>query len=299
MKILLIGGLGYIGSYLYGFLSKLGYEVNICDDIRRANPAGLLCKYPFNYDNLSSKELSSYDVVLWFAGHSSVQLSTKDPKGAIGNNMVDLLEFLKKLPTEKIKFIYASTASLYSGEVGLASESARVVPNGNAYDISKFSFDYLSPTYHNNLYGLRMGTLAGYSPNIRAELIFNQMCLSAFFNKKVYIANKDKYRSLLFLSDLAEVVSILLKIPSANPGFYNCASFSFSIESLGKQIANYFGAEIVELPSSETYSFQIDTDKIALLGFKNTKTFSDQIGFFAENIEKNKDHFRQLVAAKL
>jgi nucleoside-diphosphate-sugar epimerase len=295
LKILLVGGLGYIGSYLYECLSAAGYEINICDDIKRGNPAGLPCKYPFDYDNLSSRELSSYNVILWFAGHSSVQVSTQDPKGAIGNNMVNLLEFLKKLPSDKIKFIYASTASLYTGESGFSKETARVVPNGNTYDISKFSFDYLSPTYHSNLYGLRMGTLAGYSKNIRPELIFNQMCLSAYFNKKVYIANKSKYRSLLFLSDLAEIVSILLTQADTTPGFYNCASYSFSIEQLASTIANHFNAELIELPNSETYSFQIDVSKIVALGYAPTKSFEEQIDLFSRKIHENEKNLVHMV----
>ena len=287
MKILLIGGLGYIGSYLYHYLKSKMIEVNICDDLRRGNPLDLPCSYPYDYHGLTSKEFGNYDAVLWFAGHSSVSTAMADPMGAINNNMIHLIELLKKLPNENIKFIYASTASLYSGEDGYANESARVVPYENIYDISKFSFDYLSKNYHSNLFGLRMGTLAGFSSNIRTELIFNQMCLSAYFNKQVKVANKTKFRSILFLSDLAEIINILLKDNQADPGFYNAGSFSYSIDELSTIISSFFDAKIIALPDTNTYSFKIDTSKIASLGFKKTLTFDMQIRNFSEEIKIN------------
>jgi len=299
MKLLLIGGLGYIGSYLYPYLKLQLHEIDICDDLRRGNPSNLPCIYPYDYHGLSSKELSKYDAILWFAGHSSVIAAVDDPKGAINNNMIHLIDLLKKLPSENIKFIYASTASLYSGEVGYATETARVVPYENTYDISKFSFDYLSKSYHTNLFGLRMGTLAGFSSNIRTELIFNQMCLSAYFTKRVKVSNKTKLRSLLFLSDLAEIVTILLKNTKAEPGFYNAASFSYSIGELSNMISNFFHAEIITLPDTDTYSFNINTEKIASLGFKNTSNFYNQIEQFKNEIKKNEGILKTSVLKNL
>ena len=296
MKLLLIGGLGYIGSYLYNYLTSLGMQVSVCDDSRRLNPGLVPCHYPYNYNDLSAKELIKYDAILWFAGHSSVKVATQDPKGAITNNMTNLLDLLQKISSVDTKFIFASTASLYSGEKGLASESAKVLPNENAYDISKFAFDYLSQSYHPRLYGLRMGTLAGYSQNLRSELIFNQMCLSAHFKGKLNIANKTKFRSLLFLSDLAEIIKILLTEASPIPGFYNCASHSSTIGELGGHIADYFSAKIIELPDSDTYSFQIDTSKIASIGFKNTYSLRDQIDIFVNSIQTDDGKWRHLVA---
>ena len=294
MNILLIGGAGYIGSFLYDYLIKLSYQVDICDDLRRGNLANLPIKYPYDYHGLLSREIINYDIILWFAGHSSVQSSNQDKLGAIDNNMRNLTSFLQKIPNERTKFIYASTASLYTGCKIPTAEDSKIVPYENAYDISKFSFDYLARSYHKNIFGLRMGTLSGFSKNLRSELIFNQMSINARFKGSLNVANKLKMRSILFLSDLAEILNILIEDDKIEPGFYNCASFSLSIGELGSQIASFYKANIIHLPDSDTYSFAIDTEKIYKIGYQNTKSLNDNIVEFSKNMEANKKYFESL-----
>lgn len=284
MNILLIGGNGYIGSYLNFYLKKKGYKVDICDQYPMNKSS--VCIYPFSYTGITSKDLAKYNAVLWFAGHSSVSQSNADPIGALNNNMVNLIDFLKKLPNENILFIYASTASLYSGLRGPVKEDMQILPYENSYDISKFSFDYLAKRFHSKIIGLRMGTLAGFSPNLRPELIFNSMVLNAYLNNEVKVANKKKIRSILFLSDLAEIVNLFLTSKKISPGHYNCASFTFSIDELGEKIANYFGAKVKYLPDSPTYSFSVDTLKIKKMGFRKTFTFNEQIKNFINDVKK-------------
>jgi nucleoside-diphosphate-sugar epimerase len=132
-----------------------------------------------------------------------------------------------------------------------------------------------------------MGTLAGFSSNIRPELIFNSMTLNAIFKKRINVANGDKLRSILFLSDLAEIIKIFLTAKKIIPGFYNATSYTFSIGELGDKIAKIFGAKINLLPDSETYSFSADNEKIKLLGFKVTMTFEDQVKKFVSDVESN------------
>lgn len=286
MNILLVGGMGYIGSYLYTYLTNLGFKVDICDHTRNKN-SDLRIAYPYNYNALTSKDLTKYKAILWFAGHSSVSEANADPIGALNNNMINLIDFLKKIPNEETLFIYASTASLYTGAPGPTKEDARILPYENAYDISKFSFDYLAQRFHKNLIGLRMGTLAGFSSNIRPELIFNSMVLNAIFQKKIYMANKNKLRSILFLSDLAEIIKIFLTAKEINPGFYNASSYTFSIGELGNKIAKIFDATISLLPDSETYSFSVNNEKIKSLGFKVTMSLEDQVKKFVADVQSS------------
>lgn len=286
MNILLVGGLGYIGTYLNEYLLNLGFVVDICDHSKNLNSgSNINVKYPYNYSGLTAKDLSQYDCILWFAGHSSVSESNTDPIGALNNNMINLIDFLKKIPNENTLFIYASTASLYTGVEGPSREDAKVVPYENAYDISKFAFDYLAPRFHKKIIGLRMGTLSGYSAKMRPELIFNSMMLNACFKGEVKVANKEKIRSILFLSDLAEIIKILLTKSISSFGFYNASSYTFTIGEISEKISNHLNARIIELPKSDTYSFSIDNSKIKSLGFKNTLSFDEQMEKFIANVK--------------
>lgn len=292
MKILLIGGCGYIGTYLHERLNSSTFDITVCDLLRRGNPLGIKL-IECDYASLDSKFLKQFDAVVWFAGHSSVQQSKLDPQGAIANNCLNLFALAKKISC-KTKFIYASSGSLYSTKQAdlykPAKENELVkIPYQNAYDISKFAFDYLAENFLENYYGLRMGTISGYSPNIRCELVFNAMNLSAVLNGKVHVKNKESFRSILFLDDLYLLIEkILLENPE--PGIYNAGSVSSTIGEFAKEIAKTWNADVIDEGDSETYSFILDNSKMnSLIGHSlMDKNISNRSEEFIEKCKKIK-----------
>jgi UDP-glucose 4-epimerase len=95
-NILLVGGCGYIGTFLYSKLLDSDCSVVVCDNLRRSNPlkVDVINK---DYADLNELELINYDAVLWFAGHSSVPISTIDPEGAIKNNCLNIWKLQKNV----------------------------------------------------------------------------------------------------------------------------------------------------------------------------------------------------------
>jgi len=263
LKILLIGGCGYIGCYLYQRLERAGFAVTVVDQLKRGNPLGLSV-IEDDYADLHNDFLLQFDAVLWFAGHSSVGQSIADPDGAVANNCLNLFSFAKRLP-EHTKLIYASSGSLYSTKnapVVPASESSLAsIPSQNAYDISKFAFDYLSNSFLSNFFALRMGTLAGFSPNLRPELVFNAMNIAAVSTGRVHLKNSDSHRTILFLSDLWALVYKLL-ITKQQSGVYNVGSLSFKMGELAHGIASTWNAQVMYEGDSDTYSFLLDTTRM-------------------------------------
>lgn len=262
-NVLLIGGCGYIGCYLYQCLVGAGFAVTVVDQLRRGNPLGVPVIHD-DYANLPEDLLCSFDSVLWFGGHSSVSQSMADPDGAIANNCLNLFSFAKRLQA-RTKLIYASSGSLYSTRLPAvvpASESSLTsIPSQNAYDISKFAFDYLAKNFLLNFYALRMGTLSGYSPNLRSELVFNAMNIAAVTTGRVHLKNSDSYRTILFLSDLWALVRKLLTTQQ-EPGVYNAGSLSFKMGELAYGVAATWGAQVLFEGDSDTYSFLLDTTRM-------------------------------------
>ncbi len=265
-KILIVGGCGYIGSFLRGkMLKDFNYEVDVCDRLERGNPDQIFVKY-HNYEEMTCDQISEYSSVLWFAGHSSVQMAIADPEGAINNNCLNLFNFAKKINTDKTKFIYASTGSLYSqlnnNDIKPTKETELIhIPDQNPYDISKFAFDYMATHFLKNFYAIRMGTLAGYSKNIRPELLFNAMNISASQNGVLYLKNKDSFRTILLLDDLWLLIKALIEDDHPS-GVYNAGSFSGKIGFFAEKIAKLWGAKIIDEGVSKTYSFLLDIEKM-------------------------------------
>ena len=254
-RVLLIGA-GYIGAYLAQRLRQDGVALRVCD--RQDLPGVDLA---LDYDLLSAAQLAPFSHVLWFAGHASVAQSVADPLAAARNNCTHLFELAQRLAAHT-HFIYASTASLYSSDAmaprpALASDL--IHPGSNAYDTSKFAFDYLAKGFLRGFTGLRMGTLCGFSPRLRPELIFNQMNITALRDKVVRVANPERHRSILFLSDLYQVVRACLALPQAVNGFLNLASLNLSIGEIAQRIAHHHQVPVQTMPDSPTYSFNMDT----------------------------------------
>ncbi|KQW99914.1 hypothetical protein ASC94_30725 [Massilia sp. Root418] len=263
-RVLLIGGCGYIGSYMYAQLRDAGFSMTVVDHLTRGNPANVPDVLVADYDSLSAEFLQPFDAVVWFGGHSSVGQSVQDPKGALANNCLNLFNFAKKLRPET-KLIYASSGSLYSTKAANTAPSSEAslaaIPSQNPYDISKFAFDYIAQNFLQNFYALRMGTLSGYSPNVREELVFNSMNLAAVRSGQVRLMNSESNRTILFLSDLAVLVKKLLQTRQ-QPGIYNAGSYSFKMGELAHAVAMSWNAQVLYQGDSETYSFLLDTTKM-------------------------------------
>ena len=265
--ILLVGGMGYIGSYLAERLTAEGQRFDICDLGWRGFPAGQTL-FRQDYATLTPETLARYRLVFWFGGHSSVGAALRDPQGALTNNCVHLLS-LRRAMRPDATLVYASTGSLYSRpapvgaaeEVGESREDDRIVADTNSYDISKFCFDYMAQGFLTKFIGLRLGTVSGYSPNLRQELIFNAMNLSAIRDKRVRLANPKAARSILFLSDLFKVVRVCIDRPDLPDGFYNLASVTQTVGEIARSIARFHDVPVEPIPDTLTYSFRLSTQK--------------------------------------
>lgn len=285
-KSVLVIGNGYIGSYLAIAIRKAGHKVSILDHATGHSTRADVITKP--YQSLSRDELAQYDSIMWFAGHSSVPLSIGDPVGAVRNNATDLFELLLKKPAET-KLIYASSASVYSGSTqGLKSSEDEPIANSvNVYDASKIAFDAMTAHVGENVTGLRMGTVSGWSPRLRSELIFNAMNLSAMTSGTVRIANAEASRSILFLEDLTDFILKAIWLPDL-PKVINCGSYNISIGDLGMQIAEFHNARIERLPNSETYSFRLDFNLFkSYVGSKSEISIADRCKDFIQKVSQN------------
>ena len=194
-RILLVGGCGYIGSFLDAELREAGYDVDICDFLLRGLPSHeFLPLFPTSHTNITTALIREYDIVLWFAGKSNVKAAEDDPQGALSENCIHLADLRRRMRPDA-RLIYASSASLYSQSLGDKTEPRwsdedDVIGHGiTAYDRSKACMDSLTVVFFDNTVALRMGTLCGYSPNLRPELVFNAMCLSALRERVVRVDN--------------------------------------------------------------------------------------------------------------
>jgi nucleoside-diphosphate-sugar epimerase len=94
-KVLIIGGCGYIGSSLFNFLQNKGLNVDTID-LEWFGNHSVHKNINLDYKSLTKDFLSKYDSIVLLAAHSSVRMCENAMMPAFKNNVVTLLNFLKK-----------------------------------------------------------------------------------------------------------------------------------------------------------------------------------------------------------
>ena len=153
MKILVTGGLGYIGSHTVVALQNAGFEVIIIDNLSNASVivlegiTAITGKTPvFENLDLRSKDRlreffrnhSGIDGVIHFAAFKSVGESVKQPLLYYENNVVALTCLLRELTKKECNFIFSSSCSVY-GEAGASpvTEDSPLQPAESPYGSTK------------------------------------------------------------------------------------------------------------------------------------------------------------------
>lgn len=128
MKILLTGGVGYIGSHTIIELDKAGHSVVVVDNLVNSNPESLRRvakiigkEIPFYKVDIRDKEAlikvfdeNSFDAVIHFAGLKAVGESVSKPLEYYHNNMTGTFILLDVMRHHNCKnIIFSSSATVY------------------------------------------------------------------------------------------------------------------------------------------------------------------------------------------
>lgn len=253
--ILLLGGCGYIGSAVHYYL-KDKYTVDTVD-----------LEWFGNYNNpknikedfatLTSEFLDYYDVIFHTASNSSVPLC-KDIYDSFDNNVIKFLALTKKL--KKQKFIYASSSCVYVESDGTPKVETELSPPTDGLTLSKTTIDNIMPLLDVEYYGLRFGSVNGWAPNMRTDLMINSMTTSALRKGEVNVFNAHAHRPIVSTQDIARSIEAIIESDDKR-GIYNVASFNLNIGEIGKRVADYNRVPLVDKGTSLTYDFTISSEK--------------------------------------
>jgi nucleoside-diphosphate-sugar epimerase len=186
---------------------------------------------------LTEEEVAPYDQVIFLAGLSNDPMAEFSPSlNFIANaSAPSYLAYICKRAGVK-RFIYAGSCSVYGYSVNeLNTESSPAVSN-YPYGISKLQGEQaalmmMSPEF--SVICFRKGTVSGYSPRMRLDLIVNTMFKSAMVDGEIYVSNPSIWRPILSLVDC---VNGYIRAVEANPeisGVFNLASGNYTVGEVG------------------------------------------------------------------
>ena len=138
MKLLITGGLGYIGSHVVLHAQRAGYEVVVVDDLSTGLPSRVDCQV-VDVDLASEKALPAlqnlmhehrFDAVIHLAARKQVGQSVEQPERYFKDNIGGLANLLLAMKEAGItKLVFSSSAATYGiPDVELVPEDYQGVP---------------------------------------------------------------------------------------------------------------------------------------------------------------------------
>jgi nucleoside-diphosphate-sugar epimerase len=253
MHVLVTGGAGYIGLELCRQLLERGDSVRVVDRFffgdaalrgLRERSDGRLTAIPGDLRAFDDAWLEGIDAVSHLAGLSNDPTAEYNPDANWQMNAIATEQLAEACKRRGIaRFVFGSSASLYDGiGPGMFDERTAVQPRG-AYSLSKkyaedallrLADDRFAPTI------LRQGTVYGWSPRMRFDLVVNTFLKDAVMVGKLYLHGGGwQWRPLVDVSDVARahVVCLAASLDTVRGEIYNVMQENYQVRQLAMLVA--------------------------------------------------------------
>ena len=273
MKVLVVGGAGYLGCVLVNELLERGYAVRVFDrlffgegglhevrdrlelmvgDVRQMDPA----------------VLEGVDAVINLAGLSNDPTAEYNPQANYQMNTV-AAESLARLCQERgiRRHVLASSCSIYDVGVGtqekdiLLDEDSPVAPKA-AYSSSKYLAEKAVLGLKDPRFSpvvLRMGTLFGFSPRMRYDLVINTFVKDVLSRGHMTLFyGGEMWRPLVAVKDAARAYILCLEAPEEKVSgqIFNVVYDNLRISEASLRVRETFTALSINAQVKVDYSYR-------------------------------------------
>ena len=307
MKILLAGGAGYIGSVLAPALIDHGYDVEVIDALwfgcHLPKEVKVIDKELFE---CKKEDFDGYDQVIFLAGLSNDPMAEFNPaKNFVDNGALPSYLAYKAKKSGVKRFIYASSCSVYGYTVDRLYDEESPTVSNYPYGISKLQGErgVLQMQDENfSVIAIRQGTISGFSPRMRFDLIVNTMFKTAVVEKKIMVSNPSIWRPVYDIRDAANAFVRAVQANYSINGVFNATSDNYTVGQVAdlvkyeveKKTGDKIKLDIKNIQDFRNYKVSIDKAK-TYLGFQPLYTIKDIIDNLFDHIDSfgdfEKDEF--------
>jgi UDP-glucose 4-epimerase len=244
MKILVVGGAGYIGSVCAQLLLDGGHEVTIFDNLSEGHRAAIDSRAEFIKCDLEDRESVERllvrrqpEAVMHFAANALVGESMENPSKYFRNNVangVNLLDAMIAAGARKL--IFSSTCAIFGPPDRVPIDESMPARPINPYGESKLAFEKILRWY-DEIHGLKFVSLRyfnaagasekfGEDHRVETHLIPNVLKVALGEKTQVEIFGTDYetpdgtcIRDYIHIIDLAQ--AHILALDASQSGYYN------------------------------------------------------------------------------
>ena len=283
MSIIVTGGGGYIGTVLVDKLLKMNKKVKVIDTFWFGNYLKKnknLTVIKKSIHDCSIKDLRGIKTIFHLASVANDPASNLDPKltweiSCIGT--LKLCELAKKVKIQK--FIFASSGSVYGiKKERNVHEDLQLLPISD-YNKTKMIAEKVIENYKNdfNCYMIRPGTVFGYSPRMRLDLMINILTFHALTKNKITVFGGSQIRPYIHIDDMTDLYLFFLN-KKIKPGVYNASTGNLSALKTACQIKKIIpGCKIEIKESNDPRSYRLSNKKVISAGFRFKKSLFEGI----------------------
>lgn len=298
MKLLIAGGAGYIGSHLIPKLLDRSYEVDVVDLLWFGNhlPDQIKVQQKDIFD-LSVEDLKGYDQVIFLAGLSNDPMAEFSPSTNFISNAAApaYLGYIAKRAGVS-RYIYAGSCSVYGYTIDELYDEESPTICSYPYGISKLQGEQASIQMIDDDFSViafRQGTVSGYSPRMRFDLVVNTMFKAAMTTGKVTVNNPAIWRPILSIDDAVSAYIRAIEASYKISGIFNIASGNFTVGELGDIVKEVLEEEFdkhidLEIKHIEDFrNYKVTVEKaITTLSFKPKHSVENIVRSLIENLSK-------------
>lgn len=289
MRVLITGGAGYVGSVLVRLLIDRGHLVRVVDSgffgLEHVDARAELI-----YGNILDFDpewLDGIEAVIHLAGLSN------DPMAAFSPSLNYLLNAGGAAIVAQAakdagvrRFVFGSTCSVYGLDDGEPLTEEHPTSPPFPYAISKLMAERQLECLTDDTFRpiiLRKGTVVGWSPRMRFDLVTNTMVKTALVEGKIVVHNPRLWRPLIDVEDAGNAYRRALEADLEITGIFNIAGRNFTLDELGTIVADGLRKVGIDVAvhtenRADVRSYRVATDKAAkVLGFHSTKPMSQTV----------------------
>ena len=297
MKILLAGGAGYIGSVLAPALIDHGYDVEVIDALwfgcHLPKEVKVIDKELFE---CKKEDFDGYDQVIFLAGLSNDPMAEFNPaKNFVDNGALPSYLAYKAKKAGVKRFIYASSCSVYGYTVDRLYDEESPTVSNYPYGISKLQGERGVLQMQDDSFSviaIRQGTISGFSPRMRFDLIVNTMFKSAVVEKKITVSNASIWRPVYDIRDAANAFVRAVQANYSINGVFNATSDNYTVGQVAdlvkyeveKKTGDKIKLDIKNIQDFRNYKVSINKAK-TYLGFQPLYTIKDIIDDLFDHID--------------
>ena len=300
MRLLITGGLGFIGSHLVDSLSKKNYKIKILtktlskkDNIKNPSNNVQIEKIDLvNFKKLGQIiEKFKPDIIIHLAGNTSHSKSFEKPLEDIESNAKTTLFMLEKIRELRLscKFVLGSTFIVIGKPKKLpVTENTPCNPT-TIYGTNRLASEHYCKIYH-DVYGIDTVVFRitnSFGPReqiIPTKNAVNYLIHSAFKGNTVTIYNRGKFfRDLIYISDVVSGFKTIMNKGKSGELYW----ISSGTKTWFYELANLLGkltnckVKFVATPKytkkTDVGNFVVDNSKLKSIGWKPKISVKDGI----------------------